>query len=128
MDLAGFDGTYLSLAFVLILMLALQNWLIKQRQAWLGVLVPGAYTGLLVYLGVTGRVMSLVDFIFSALGLLCLVAWWVSAREVRRQESEKDLRFVFAPLTAADFSNSFPPPPSTEVRRVFKSSRNNLAA
>ena len=116
MDLSQFDGTYLGFAGVLILLLVAQNWLIKREHAWLGVFVPAAYIGLLVYLGVAGKVVSLADFVFAAVGLLGLVAWWASAREARQRESEEDQRLVITPWTAADSSVSFPPP-GTGVRR-----------
>lgn len=109
MDLSQFDGAYLMLALVLILLLVAQNWLINRERAWLGIFVPTAYISLLVYLGAIGRVISLTDFVVAALGLLGLVAWWASAREARRQESEKDQRLVVTPLAAADFSVSIPP-------------------
>lgn len=109
MDLSRFDGTYLAVAFVLILLLVLQNWLINRQRAWFGVFVPLAYVGLLVFLGATGRVISLTDFVFAALGLLGLLAWWASAHESRRQKSERDLHLVTTPIPAADFSVSFPP-------------------
>ncbi len=116
MDLSQFDVSYPLVAGVLILLLVAQNWLINRDRAWLGVLVPAAYIGLLLYLAAIGRVESLTDFVFAALGFLGLVAWWASSREARRQQSEKDQRLFFTPWTAADSSVSFPPP-GTGVRR-----------
>ncbi len=116
MDFSHFDGSYPMVALVLLLLLVAQNWLIKRERAWLGVIVPAAYIGLLVCLAVVGRVESLADFVFAALGLFGLVAWWASSREARRQPSEEDQRLVVNPWTAADSSVSFPPP-GTGVRR-----------
>ncbi len=116
MDLSKLDGSYPMVAAVLILLLVAQNWLINRQRGWLGIIVPAAYIGLLVYLAVIGRVESLTDFVFAALGLFGLVAWWASSREARRQQSERDQRLFLTPWTAADSSVSFPPP-GTGVRR-----------
>ena len=115
-DFSKFDGSYPLVAVVLILLLVAQNWLINRRWGWLGAIVPSIYIGLLVYLAVLGRVETLTDFVFAALGLFGLVAWWASSREARRQQSEEDQRLVVNPWTAADSSVSFPPP-GTGVRR-----------
>lgn len=109
MDFSSFDTTYLILVAVMVLLLVLQGWLIKRPQAWLGIFVPTVYIGLLVYLAATVRVLTLTDFVFAALGLFGLVAWWASAREARRQQSETDQRFGNTPMTATDFRVSFPP-------------------
>ncbi|MEO7588560.1 MAG: hypothetical protein ABIS84_11105 [Arachnia sp.] len=116
MDFSRFDGTYLAIAGVMLLLLGIQSVLVNRRRAWLGIFVPAAYLGILVYLGVTGRVSSLTDFVVAALGLLGLVAWWASARESRREKSQEDQRLVITTWTAADSGVSFPPP-GTGVRR-----------
>lgn len=118
MDLSSFDGTYLVAAAVILLLLVLQGLLINRERGWLGVFVPAAYLGVLVFLGATGRVSSLADFVFAAFGLLGLVAWWASAREARRHNSREGDVPPFAPWTAANSSASFPPP-GTGVRRHF---------
>ncbi len=115
-DFSKFDSSYPMVAAVMILLLVVQNWLINRRRGWLGIIVPAVFVGILVYLAVIGRVESLTDFVFAALGLFGLVAWWASAREARRQQSEEDQRLVLNPWTAADSSVSFPPP-GTGVRR-----------
>lgn len=109
MDFSTFDATYLIVALVMLLVLVLQGWLISRERAWLGVFVPAAYLAVLVYLGATDHVTSLGDFVFAAFGLLGLIAWWASAREARRHPPTDDEPLHFAPLTAADFSGSFPP-------------------
>ena len=116
MDFSRFDGTYLVMAGVMLLLLCAQSLLVNRRRAWLGIFVPAAYVGILMYLGVTGRVYSLADFVVAALGLLGLVAWWASARESRRETSLEDQRLVITPWTAADSDVPFPPP-GTGVRR-----------
>ncbi|RMB59742.1 hypothetical protein [Tessaracoccus antarcticus] len=116
MDFSRFDGTYLAIAGVMLMLLGVQSLMVTRRRAWLGVFVPAVYVGILVYLGATGRVSSLADFVVSALGLLGLVAWWASARESRSQKSEEDQHLVITSWTAADSGVSFPPP-GTGVRR-----------
>lgn len=98
----------------MLLLLILQNWLIHRKRAWLGIVVPVLYITLLVALAATGRLLSLSDFVFSAFGLLGLLAWWLSVRELRRQEAE-DLE-NFPPQTAATPGDLFPPA-NSGVRR-----------
>ncbi|MDO5735537.1 MAG: hypothetical protein Q4P15_03590 [Propionibacteriaceae bacterium] len=109
MDFSNFDAANLAVGLALVILLVVQNWLLKRERAWLGVFVPAVYVGLLMYLGLVGRVMSLSDFVFAALGLLGLVAWWASAREARQQKIDDDQGAGRTPWTAVDSSVSFPP-------------------
>lgn len=99
MDFSQLDGTDLSVAVVFLLLIAAQAWLVNRERAWLGAFVPATYFGILMFLGVTGRITSLVDFVFAALGLLGLLVWWISARETRRKKTEEFSGFP--PLQAA---------------------------
>lgn len=107
------DGKYLLVATVFLLLLAAQSWLVNRERGWLGVFVPATYLGLLLFLGVTGRVSSLPDFVFAALGLLGLLAWWMSARETWRQKNEKRPELPAEQADPGDLS----PPTSTRARR-----------
>lgn len=83
------DGPYLVIASALIVVLLLHGWLIKRRTPWLGALVPVCYVGLVGFLAASGRLPSVIDYIFAALGLLGLLLWWSS---VRRTRSAADVR------------------------------------
>ena len=87
-----FDATYLLIALGLGAVLLVQAWLIRRRPAWPGGIVPVGYLGLLAYLAATGRLAQLVDWVFAALGLLALLAWWAGARRQRVEETEDAAR------------------------------------
>ncbi len=108
------DWTYLLVAVVFLLLVGAQALLVNRERGWLGAFVPAVYFVLLLVLGATGRLSSLTDFVFAALGLLGLLAWWISARDSRRRAREE--LTIFPPQTAADPGDSLPPP-STGVRR-----------
>lgn len=116
-DFSHVDGTYLLVALVFLLLIAAQSWLVNRERGWLGVFVPATYLGLLLFLGISGRVSSLADFVFAALGLLGLLAWWISARETRRRSNEELSESAFS-KSAADLGD-VSPPSSTGVRRHF---------
>lgn len=115
MDFSHLDGTYLMVAVVFLLLIGAQVWLVNRERGWLGVFVPATYLGLLLFLGISGRVASLADFVFAALGLLGLLAWWISAREARRRSIEELSESPFSQSTADPGDVS--PPLSTRVRR-----------
>lgn len=106
MDFSHLDGISLLVAVVFLLLIGAQTWLVNREQGWLGVFVPATYFGILMFLGVTGRVSSLSDFVFAAIGLLGLLAWWISVREARRRKTEEQTEL---PLhSAADPGDRFP--------------------
>ncbi len=107
MDVSHLDGTYLLVATIFLLLIGAQAWLVNRERGWLGVFVPVIYLAILLFLGVTGRVTSLADFVFSALGLLGLLAWWISVRETRRRKVEE--RSDLPPQPAADTGELLPP-------------------
>ncbi len=114
MDFSHLDGTYLLVAVVFLSLVVAQAWLVNRERGWLGIFVPAVYFAILLFLGVTGRVSSLIDFVFAALGLLGLLAWWINVRDTRRQRLEE--RSQLPPQTAAD-PGDLSPPSSTRVRR-----------
>ncbi len=116
MDFSHLDGTYLLVAAIFLLLLTAQAWLVNRERGWLGFFVPATYFGILMFLGITGRVASLADFVFAALGLLGLLAWWISVREARRRKTEE--LSELPPQAAAD-PGDFSPPSSARVRRHF---------
>lgn len=99
MDFSHLDGTYLGVAGVFLLLLVAQGWLVGRERGWLGVFVPAAYLGIMMFLGFSGRVSSLADFIFAAVGLLGILAWWITAREARRRRFEEHPESSFFPET-----------------------------
>ncbi len=74
------DGTYLLIALGVGVVLLVQGWLIRRRQAWPGGIVPAGYVILVGYLAVTGGLSQLVDWGFAVLGLTLLLTWWAGAR------------------------------------------------
>ena len=116
-DFSHLDGPYLVVAGVFLLLIAAQAWLVNRERGWLGVFVPATYFGILMFLGITGRVSSLADFVFAALGLLGLLAWWISVREARRRSKEE--LSEFSPSQSATDPGDVSPPSSTGVRRHF---------
>lgn len=116
MDFSHLDGTYLLVAAVFLSLIGAQTWLVNRERGWLGVFVPATYFIILMFLGVTGRISSLSDFVFAALGLLGLLGWWISVRETRRRQIEE--LSVLPPQSAADSGDSIPPTRS-RVRRDY---------
>ncbi len=107
MDFQHLDATYPIVAAVFLLLIAAQAWLVNRKRGWLGAFVPAIYFALLMFLGVTDRISSLTDFVFAALGLLGLLAWWISVRDARRRRIED--RTAFPPQSAANPGDSLPP-------------------
>lgn len=82
-----FDTPYLLIGGCLLLVLLVHGWLIKRRPRWPGAIVPALYLGGVGYLAGTGRLTSLVDYLFAAFGLVGLLLWWSSGRRARAPEA-----------------------------------------
>lgn len=87
-----FDTPYLIIGGCLLLVLLVHGWLIKRRTPWLGAIVPSLYLGGIGYLAVTGRLGSVVDYLFAAFGLVGLLLWWSSARRTTATEEGSRVR------------------------------------
>ncbi|HMQ36340.1 MAG TPA: hypothetical protein PKE46_09170 [Micropruina sp.] len=86
------DTPYLIIGGCLLLVLLTHGWLIKRRTPWLGAVVPALYLGGIGYLAATGRLGSVVDYLFAAFGLVGLLLWWSSSRRAMAPEGSAHVR------------------------------------
>lgn len=86
------DVPYLLIGAGLVVVLLVHGWLIKRRTAWLGAIVPTLYLGLIGYIAVTGRLTSVIDYLFAAFGLIGLLLWWSSSRRTAQADRKSHVR------------------------------------